>query len=99
MLFPPRMSEVGNISNESGITPLEDPFALFDAWMKAAKKTEPNDANAMALATADAAGQPNVRMVLLKGADKNGFVFYTNGESAKGTELSANANAALCFHW
>ena len=67
--------------------------------MKEAESTEPNDANAMALATADADGLPNVRMVLLKGADANGFVFYTNAESAKGGELAAHPHAALNFHW
>ena len=93
------MSQTGRAQDETDITPREDPFALFDAWMEAAKKTEPNEANAMALATADATCRPNVRMVLLKAADKTGFVFYTNGESAKGLELAANPFAALCFHW
>ena len=69
------------------------------SWMKEAEKTEPNEANAMAVATADAAGHPNVRMVLLKGIDRRGFVFYTNFESAKGNELAANPYAALNFHW
>ena len=76
-----------------------DPFALFAEWLADASKSEPNDPSAMALATADADGYPDVRMVLLKGADENGFVFYTNYESAKGTELLANPKAALCFHW
>jgi pyridoxamine 5'-phosphate oxidase len=67
--------------------------------MKEADKTEPNEANAMALATANAEGRPNVRMVLLKGVDARGFVFYTNTESAKGNELAANPHAALNFHW
>ena len=76
-----------------------EPFALFDDWMKDAAKAEPNDPNAMALATVDANGLPDVRMVLLKGVDARGFVFYTNTESAKGLELGANAKAALLFHW
>jgi pyridoxamine 5'-phosphate oxidase len=76
-----------------------DPFELFDAWLKEALQKEPNDANAMALATADADGLPDVRMVLLKDVDPGGFVFYTNLESAKGQELAANPKAALLFHW
>jgi len=76
-----------------------DPFALFDAWLKEALQKEPNDANAMALATVDADGLPDVRMVLLKDVDPEGFVFYTNLESAKGQELAANPKAALLFHW
>ena len=76
-----------------------DPYSLFTAWMAEAEKSEPNDPNAMALATADAEGRPSVRMVLLKGWDADGFVFYTNLESRKGGELAANPNAALCLHW
>jgi len=76
-----------------------DPFALFGEWLEDAKKKEPNDANAMALATADAHGAPDVRMVLLKDVSGNGFVFYSNAESRKGQQLAANAQAALCFHW
>ena len=76
-----------------------DPFATFVAWQKEAAAKEPNDPEAMALATADASGLPNVRMVLLKGFDQRGFVFYTNSESAKGLELAANPQAALCIHW
>jgi pyridoxamine 5'-phosphate oxidase len=76
-----------------------EPFALFARWFKQAKKKEPNDANAMALATADANGAPDVRMVLLKDFDAQGFVFYSNAESAKGLQLEANPRAALCFHW
>jgi len=77
----------------------QEPFALFAAWMRDAEAKEINDPNAMALATADAAGMPNVRMVLLKDAGPAGFVFYTNYESAKGSELLASGKAALCFHW
>ena len=93
------MSEIGGPVDDGGIRAGDDPFSLFDVWMEEAKKSEPNEANAMALATADAEGRPNLRMVLLKGADKDGFVFYTNLESAKGRELAATAHAALCFHW
>lgn len=77
----------------------DDPLAMFEAWMEEARVHEVNDANAMALATVDADGLPDVRMVLLKGADRDGFVFYTNLESAKGRELAACPRAALCFHW
>ncbi len=76
-----------------------DPFALFADWLEDAKKSEPNDPNAMALATADASGAPDVRMVLLKDVSPSGFVFYSNAESRKGLQLGANAQAALCFHW
>ena len=76
-----------------------DPFQLFDDWFAEAKASEPNDAEAMALATADAGGRPSVRMVLLKGHGPAGFVFYTNEESAKGAQLAANPRAALLFHW
>ena len=72
---------------------------LFTAWLEDATHSEPRDPNAMALATVDAAGRPDVRMVLLKGADEQGFVFYTNAGSQKGRELSGNANAAVVFHW
>lgn len=77
----------------------DDPIKLFGAWMAQAEAHEPNDPNAMSLATVDQAGLPNVRMVLLKGIQEGGFVFYTNLESAKGRELEANPKAALCFHW
>lgn len=76
-----------------------DPFALFAAWMEEAEKADPINPNAAALATADGEGVPSVRMVLLKGVDARGFVFYTNLESQKGRELAANANAAMCFFW
>jgi pyridoxamine 5'-phosphate oxidase len=76
-----------------------DPFALFATWFAAAQKAEPNDPDAMALATADADGLPNVRMVLLKAFAPSGFVFYSNAESAKGQELSANMQAAAVLHW
>ncbi|GJE60568.1 pyridoxamine 5'-phosphate oxidase [Methylobacterium trifolii] len=77
----------------------DDPWALFSAWMAQAEASEPEDANAMALATTGSDGLPDVRMVLLKGADARGFVFYTNVESAKGEELAQNPQAALVLHW
>jgi pyridoxamine 5'-phosphate oxidase len=76
-----------------------EPLRLFEGWMEEARRSEPNDPNAMALATVDEAGMPDVRMVLLKGADRDGFVFYTNAESAKGAELAVAPRAALVFHW
>lgn len=81
------------------ITPTSDPLELFQSWFAEARKSEPAEANAMSLATVDAAGRPSLRMVLLKGADARGFVFYTNFESRKGVELLATKRAALCFHW
>ena len=77
----------------------DDPVALFAAWMRDAEAAEPEDPNAMALATAGADGLPDVRMVLLKGFDAEGFVFYTNTQSAKGAELAENPQAALVLHW
>ncbi len=76
-----------------------DPFALFDTWFAEARASEPNDANAMALATTTADGHPSLRMVLLKGHGPDGFVFYTNLDSRKGGELAANRHVALLFHW
>ena len=76
-----------------------DPFELFDQWFAEARSAEVNDPDAMALATADSDGRPSVRMVLLKGHGRDGFVFYTNLGSRKGGELAANPNAALTFHW
>jgi pyridoxamine 5'-phosphate oxidase len=93
------MSDIGGPTDDGTIQTDRDPFDLFAAWMKEADKTEPNEANAMAVATADAQGRPNIRMVLLKAVDARGFVFYTNFESAKGRELAANPFAALNFHW
>lgn len=77
----------------------DDPFALFDIWFTEARASEPNDGNAMALATSTPDGRPSVRMVLLKGHGPDGFVFYTNLDSRKGGELAANAHVALLFHW
>ena len=76
-----------------------DPFALFDLWYTEARETEPNDSNAMALATVGADGQPSVRMVLLKGHGPEGFVFYTNRGSRKAGQLAETPRAALLFHW
>ncbi len=80
-------------------TETNEPFSLFGTWLKEAEKSELNDPNAVALATVDPEGMPNVRMVLLKGFDERGFVFYTNFESRKGCELLATPKAAMCFHW
>ncbi len=87
------------MSDSSNAIPIADPFALFNVWFDEAKASEPNDPNAMALATATPQGAPSVRMVLLKGHDARGFVFYTNAQSRKGTEICANLQASLLFHW
>ncbi|MHA1189248.1 MAG: pyridoxamine 5'-phosphate oxidase [Alphaproteobacteria bacterium] len=97
------MTELGE-NAASGLTTGDfagdaDPFELFARWIADAKEAEPEDHNAMALATVEAGGMPNVRMVLLKDFDPSGFVFFTNLESKKGEELAATPNAALCFHW
>jgi pyridoxamine 5'-phosphate oxidase len=78
---------------------MNDPYQLFDQWLAEARVSEINDAEAMALATADLAGRPSVRIVLLKGHGPDGFIFYTNEQSAKGDDLAANPRAALLFHW
>lgn len=95
------MTENVQAGNEprSGIFAGEDPFALARDWMAEAEATEPNDANAMALATVDASGLPNVRMVLLKEIDATGFVFYTNYTSAKAREIEGAGMAAFVMHW
>ena len=80
-------------------TDAEEPFALFAAWFSEATRSEPNDPNGMALATVDKDGLPDLRMVLMKGFDADGFVFYSHIASAKGRELAANPKAALLFHW
>jgi pyridoxamine 5'-phosphate oxidase len=103
-LIPASPSEDDYVRQVTSAEPLpqlpeDDPFALFNGWLTEALGKEPNDANAMSLATVDADGLPDVRMVLLKGADQRGFVFYSNVESAKGRELAANPKAALLFHW
>ena len=86
---------------DSAIPSGADPYALFDEWFAAAKNSEPNDPNGMALATATAEGRPSVRMILLKGhgRENGGFTFFTNAESRKGEEIRANMHAALLFHW
>ena len=78
---------------------VDDPMAYFEKWLSEATETEPNDPNAMTLATVDPFGLPDARIVLLKGLDDKGFVFYTNDTSAKGEQMKAGAKAALCFHW
>ena len=103
-LIPPSPAEDEYVRQVIGAEPLPllpeaDPLALFETWLKAAHESEPNDGNAMALATVDEDGMPDVRMVLLKGVDADGFVFFTNLESAKGRELAAHPSAALLFHW
>ena len=76
-----------------------DPIATFKAWLAAASETEPNDANAMSVATVGADGMPSVRILLLKDVDEGGFVFYTNQQSRKGREIGDGGSVALCFHW
>ncbi|MCQ0986577.1 pyridoxamine 5'-phosphate oxidase [Jiella marina] len=77
----------------------DDPVAFFRRWLQEAEESEPNDSNAVALASVDETGLPDVRMVLLKGVDERGFVFYTNFESAKGRQILSVRKAAMCFHW
>jgi pyridoxamine 5'-phosphate oxidase len=84
---------------QQGFTERDDPFGLFAEWLQDAEKSEPNDPNAMTLATVDEEGLPDARMVLLKGFDEQGFVFYTNYESQKGQEILGTLKAALVFHW
>ncbi len=91
------MSDIGLTTGD--FTEESEPFALFATWLKNAEASEINDPNAVALATVDADGLPNVRMVLLKGFDVRGFVFYTNFESQKGQEILGQKKAAMCFHW
>ena len=86
-------------ADATSVLPWGEPFRQFEAWYAEAEKSEPNDPNGMALATVGPDGMPSVRMVLLKDWDEQGFVFYTNFESAKGHELLANPQAALLFHW
>ncbi|NTJ42785.1 pyridoxamine 5'-phosphate oxidase [Agrobacterium larrymoorei] len=91
------MSETGLTSSD--FTEENEPFALFAEWLRDATASEVNDPNAVALASVDEDGMPSVRMVLLKGADERGFVFYTNFESRKGVEILGQKKAAMCFHW
>ena len=92
-------SSYGDTPQAPDFSGARDPLALFAAWFGDARKTEINDPDAMALATVDETGLPNVRIVLLKDFGPDGFVFYTNFESAKGRELLSAGKAALCFHW
>jgi pyridoxamine 5'-phosphate oxidase len=96
---PNEIEHQGAAADEPPLPEGADPIALFGEWMEAAKASEPNDPNGMALATVDADGLPDVRMVLLKELDARGFSFYTNSQSAKGLELAGNPKAALLFHW
>ena len=93
------MNEKNQLGINSCFLNLDDPIKLFEIWMEKAKQTEPNDPNAVALATSSKNNVPSVRMVLLKGFNKDGFVFYTNLNSRKGNELKENPNASMCFHW
>ncbi|MEN8858974.1 pyridoxamine 5'-phosphate oxidase [Qipengyuania flava] len=87
------------MQSDDSTIPASDPFMLFEVWYAEAKEVEPNDPNAMALATASEDNFPSVRMVLLKGHGTDGFVFYTNAESRKGEQIRTNMRAALLFHW
>ncbi|QTL01693.1 pyridoxamine 5'-phosphate oxidase [Aquabacter sp. L1I39] len=91
--------EAPNPLTSGDFTLADEPFRLFSEWLSDAERSEPNDPNAMTLATVDETGLPDARMVLLKGLDTRGFVFFTNTESAKGRELAGNPKAALVFHW
>ena len=98
------MLPVNWLLSDEGFSPMTedtntDPIELFRRWLAEAEETEPNDPNAMSVATVDALGRPSVRMLLLKGVDPRGFVFYTNLESHKGRDLAGNPQAGLCFHW
>lgn len=97
--MPKRDETYMTITAAKGFEKSNAPFELFGQWLKDAEKSEPNDPNAMSVASVDENGMPNVRMVLLKEFDETGFVFYTNFESAKGRELLASRKAALNFHW
>lgn len=103
-LIPPSPAEDDYVRAVEAAEPLpllpeDGPVALFEAWLREAGQSEPNDPHAMTLATVDVEGMPDARMVLLKGVDERGFVFYTNTRSAKGRELAANPRCALMFHW
>ena len=93
------MNQKNPLGLNSCFLDLDDPMHLFKLWMDEAKKAEPNDPNALSLATSDKNNFPSVRMVLLKDFNQNGFVFYTNLNSQKGNELKENPNVAMCFHW
>ena len=93
------MNQKNSLGLDKCFLDLDNPFELFHEWFEEAKKKEINDPNALALGTASKEGIPSVRMVLLKGFDKNGFIFYTNLNSQKGKEIKENPNASMCFHW
>ena len=93
------MNQKNSLGLDKCFLDLEDPFELFEKWFVEAESKEINDPNALALGTANKDGIPSVRMVLLKGFDKNGFIFYTNSNSQKGNEIKENPNASMCFHW
>ena len=93
------MNQKNPLGLNSCFLDLDDPIQLFKLWMEEAKKAEPNDPNALSLATSDKNNFPSVRMVLLKDFNQNGFVFYTNLNSQKGNELKENPKVAMCFHW
>jgi len=93
------MNQKNSLGLNNCFLDLDDPIELFKVWMDEAKKSEPNDPNALSLATSNKDNLPSVRMVLLKEFSQKGFVFYTNLNSQKGNELKENPNAAMCFHW
>jgi pyridoxamine 5'-phosphate oxidase len=93
------MNQKNSLGLNNCFLDLDDPIELFKVWMNEAKKSEPNDPNALSLATSNKENLPSVRMVLLKEFNRKGFVFYTNLNSQKGNELKENPNAAMCFHW
>ena len=93
------MNQKNSLGLNNCFLDLDDPMELFKAWMNEAEKTEPNDPNALSLATADKKGIPSVRIVLLKDVNKNGFTFYTNFNSKKSLNIKENPHAAMCFHW
>ena len=93
------MNQKNSLGLNSCFLDKDDPIDLFEIWMNEARKTEPNDPNAVALGTSDQNNSPSIRMVLLKEFNKDGFIFYTNLNSQKGNELKDNPKAAMCFHW
>ena len=93
------MNQKNSLGLNSCFLDIDDPIHLFHEWMEEAKKTEPNDPNAVALATSDKNNIPSVRMVLLKDFSEKGFIFYTNLNSKKSKEIKSNPNASMCFHW
>ncbi len=93
------MNQKNSLGLDKSFLDLDDPFKLFEKWFEEAKNKEINDPNALALGTSTKQGIPSVRMVLLKGFNKDGFIFYTNLDSQKGNEIKENPNASMCFHW